>query len=288
MTVCDILSAYMRHCAVECVHGTTARTNRERVFEWFCILHGNLPVDNLRAYHLTDFVESRPGWVSVSTRRAGANFIKAAFRWAFDDERIERDPFRKVRYAEAERRPDMPDDIFERLCAAASKPFEAVLRFLRLTGARVGEVVTACPADIDLERGIWIVQRHKTRKKTGKPRVVALVPDAVELIKRLATESPVFRNCLGQPWTVASLEMALKRLKKRLGITHPAVLHSIRHRAASAAIAAGAPIKLVSVQLGHSTVQTTEAYYCDVVAEIDAIRGAFALGIRRSGLPFSG
>lgn len=107
---------------------------------------------------------------------------------------------------------------------------ERACRFLRLTGCRLSELCRAEWPDMDLERGIWVIHRHKSR------------------------------------------------MKKRGQVSTAASMHGIRHRAAGAAIAAGAPLKLVSQQLGHSTTVITERYYCDLTNEIDAIRDAMAKG----------
>lgn len=300
-TVSDVIAAYLRHCAIEAVHGEVARLNRARTFAWFCNRYGSMAVNELKAFHLTDFIEARPSWRSVSTRRANANMIRAAFQWAADDERIARNPFRKVRYPEAERRPDMPDDVLERIIQAASKPFERFLRFLRLTGCRIGEAHQAVWADVDLIRGMWTIPKHKTRKITGKAKRVALVAEAVVMLRQMAPFAkevepdhasrsfrpcgPIFLNTAGQPWNSGSLEMALKRVKRRLGITHPATLHGIRHRWGSAAIAAGAPLKLVSAQLGHASQVTTELYYVDLSNEFEAIRAAAELSVKNRPVP---
>lgn len=281
LTVITIIDLYKRHCAIESVHSAVAHANRMRTFEWFCAFngYGEMLVRDMKPYHLTDFIEAKPSWKSVSTRRANSNFIRAAFQWAANQERIDRNPFKRVRYAEAERRPDMPDEILERLCLAASKPFERFLRFLRLTGCRIGEANQALWPDMDLDRGVWVIPQHKTRKITGKAKVVALIPQAVELLKPHFQEGgPVFLNCEGLPWTDDALRMYLKRLKRRLGITHPATCHGIRHAMASAAIAAGAPMKLVAAQLGHQNLATTEKYYCHLEGQIDAIRNAAQMG----------
>ncbi len=223
--------------------------------------------------------------------------IRAALQWAVDGERITRNPFKRVLYAEAERRPDLPDQILDVVANLANKPFERVIRFLRLTGCRLSEVARAKWADVDLDRGIWTIHLHKSRKHTKKDKKVALVPEACGLLKSVATaiaqapvavvvtpvvavqaDSHIFLNTRGRPWNSLSLGKRFRYLKKKHHIQTNASLHGIRHRFGSANIAAGAPIKLVSKQLGHSSVSITEEYYCDLTEEIDAIRNAITLG----------
>ena len=55
-------------------------------------------------------------------------------------------------------------------------------------------------SDVDLGQGVWAFEQHKTRQKTGKPRVVYLTPQMVELTRRLLEkhpDGPLFRNLRG-------------------------------------------------------------------------------------------
>lgn len=307
LSVADILDAYARHCAAEGVHGDGARDERHYVFRLFRADYGHLPVNDCRPFHLTDFIESHPEWKSVSTRRQKAGAIKACFRWAADGERIDRHPFRAVRYGESERRPEMADDVLSRIQALANKPGERVLRFIRLTGCRASEVCRAIWADVDLERGIWKIPKHKGRRYTGRAKVVALVAEAVELLRSIAAAkastmaaSPrsvghmpalgmatneadrIFLNTRGKPWTRHSIWQTIHHVKRRAGITAPGSTHSIRHRAASAMVVAGAPISLVAAQLGHANPTITSKYYVHLENQIDAIRAAASLGVPRT------
>lgn len=297
-SVAEVVALYLRHCAIESVHCPEARAERERTLAAFVAAFGQLDVIEAKPYHLTDFIESHPTWRSVSTRRARANAVRACFQWAFDQERIARNPFRAVRYAEAERRPDMPDDVLDQLASLGSKPFERALRFLRLTGCRLSELCRAQWEDVDLERGYWVIHTHKSRKRTGKPKLVALVPTAVALLLLVAaTTAPlvgalgvqaqaaklrsgtIFRNTRGKPWTRRTLGQTLARLKKRHGIAERASLHGVRHAAATAMIAGGAPLALVAEQLGHSSTAVTEkAYWHPGPEHIEQLRAAVQRG----------
>ncbi len=227
--------------------------------------------------------------------------IRAAFAWAADGERIDRNPFVRVRYEEAERRPELPDKCLDVVTDLANKPYERALRWLRLTGCRLSEMAEAIWADIDLERGIWTIPKHKSRKKTKRPKVIALVPEAVALLRELPSvalaesvplfasvlgsgakpDDVIFTNTRGTAWNRRTLGQQLRRMKEKFGITTKASLHGIRHCAATSAIAAGAPIKMVAEQLGHSTTAVTEKYYWHASDEhVDAMRDAIGKGIK--------
>lgn len=285
VTVADVVTAYLRHSAAATLHCAESLAERQRTLNAFAATFGPLECDTLKPFHLQDWIDSHPAWKSISTRRAKANQIRAVFQWACDGERIGRNPFRMVRYAEAERRPDMPDATLASLCDLANKPFERALRWLRLTGCRLSELCRAQWSDVDLERGVWIIQRHKSRRFTCKPKVVALVPEAVALLRSIAkADGTIFLNTRNKPWTRRTLGQQLRRMKDRHKIDEAATLHGIRHAAASAAIGNGAPLKLVAEQLGHSTTAITERYYWHRSdAHLDAMRDAMQKGLQGDG-----
>jgi integrase len=284
--VCDVVGAYLKHCEREGVHCEEARYDRSITFRWFCQAMGHLPVEELRAYHLTDWVDNHPRWKSVATRRAKASSVKAAFAWAARMERIKVNPFQNVRYREADRRPEMPDGLFDQTIRLANRQFAWALRWLRLTGCRCSELCRAKWADINEVRGLWTVPRHKSRRYTCRPKLVALVPEAMELLKELPRRCEyVFLNAHGKPWGKGSLPRALIRLRERFPELDAACsLHGIRHRMATEAIANGAPIKLIAEQLGHATTVITErSYYHASADHIDRVRDAASLGLPKKG-----
>lgn len=281
VTVDALIALYLRHCQSNGIHCPEARYDRVKTLNLFVAQYGRLNVELLKPYHLTDFVNAHPGWKSTSTKRAKSNMIRACFGWACDEERIDRNPFKKIRYPEAERRPDMPDEIIDRMCRVSNKRFEAVIRFLRLTGARLSEMANAQWADFDLIHGIWTIPRHKSRRYTQKPKIVALVPAAVSLLKGIERFADVvFLNNKNRPWNRRTLWRALKRTKDRFGIDCKASLHGIRHRTASAALDNGASLELVSEQLGHSnTVVTKRFYWNKSESTLNGMRAAIQAGI---------
>jgi integrase len=264
----------------------------------------DVAVADLRRFHLTDWIDGHPSWRSVSTRRARASAVCAVFAWGVLEQRIERHPFAGVRYAEHERRPDLPDADLERVYAVASKPYERVLRFLRLTGCRLSELCRATWGQFDLERGVWTIPLHKAKKFTGQAREVALTAGAVALLSAIAAATTagheaeagrcVWRwersawpqrqrsslTAAAGPGTAATLGQQLRRLKKRHGFDFRGTLHGVRHTSCTKQIANGAPIKLVAEQHGHSTTAITERYYWHRSDEhLDALRAAAEKGV---------
>ena len=76
----------------------------------------------------------------------------------------------------------------------------------------------------------------------------------------------------GLPHATSSFNMALTKLCRRAGLPHLTV-HSLRHMYASILTEQGVPLIKVSALLGHSSLNTTFEYYCEVMDETEKIRG---------------
>lgn len=76
----------------------------------------------------------------------------------------------------------------------------------------------------------------------------------------------------GLPHATSSFNMALTKLCRRAGLPHLTV-HSLRHMYASILTEQGVPLIKVSALLGHSSLNTTFEYYCEVMDETERIRG---------------
>jgi integrase len=291
----EVVDLYLRHCRVRHVHTQRAGEQVEHYLGLFVRQHGHLPVIQLRPFHLTDFVCANPEWKAPGTRRFVAAKVKAVFGWAVEEERVRRNPFRSVQFPESERKPEMTDDLWLQLCRLASKPFEQALRFLRYTGCREGELCPALVTDVDAASGLWVVDRHKGRKHTKRAKVVELVPDAVELLRQVArpatgkpchcprakftehqTNGHLLLNTRDRPWTPNTLQVTLIRLRDKVDFPRNVTLHSIRHRYATAGIAAGATTELVAKNLGHDPA-TCSKYYVDLSGQREAVRAAALL-----------
>lgn len=74
----------------------------------------------------------------------------------------------------------------------------------------------------------------------------------------------------GRPHNMASMNIALTKLCNRNGLPKITV-HALRHMFATILIEQGVPLVKISALLGHSSVNTTFEYYCDVMVEDENI-----------------
>lgn len=153
-------------------------------------------------------------------------------------------------------------------------PLQAVVRLLRLTGARTGEILSMRVGEIDRGVDPWEYrpQSHKTEHK-GKQRVILLGPQAQGLILPLLRADPsayMFRprESSSERYHPQAVRRAMTRALERLnnereevGLPpvphwHP---HQLRHSAATR-LRRDAGFEVAKTVLGHAKVEMTELY----------------------------
>ena len=180
------------------------------------------------------------------------------------------------------------------------------------TGLRQGEILGLAWSDVDGLDGTaptltvrhswsrtatgWDLAEPKTRRSR---RTIELGETVVRILRRQRTRqkearlaagadlwqnarSLVFTDSIGRPLTGAIVSRQFVLALSRLGL--PRVrFHDLRHGVASMLLAQGVPLKLVSEQLGHSTISITADTYAHLDREqrraaSDAIERAIAGG----------
>lgn len=155
------------------------------------------------------------------------------------------------------------DDQVRRILAAAPADWSLIYRALRATGARPNELVRATFADWDRARNLIVLADHKTSRKTGKPRQIA-VGRAFRAILAAAisdrTDGPLFVTARGRPWTVDGVSRVFRRIRDRLRLPRDLVLYLTRHEHATKLYQKTKDLKSVADALGHATIATSNRY----------------------------
>lgn len=142
-------------------------------------------------------------------------------------------------------------------CKASAWPKLYVLALLALTtGARKGELLGLRWADVELDAGVL----HVGRSKNGDPKVLPMVPAALEELRRL--EGPagalVFASTRrpDQAYAFEPRWLEALRLAKIRGFR----FHDLRHSCASYLAQHGATLLEIADVLGHRQISMTKRY----------------------------
>ena len=161
------------------------------------------------------------------------------------------------------------------------------------TGLRQGELLGLSWADWDIGAATLTVRRSLARSWTGwelaepktarSRRTINLPTAATAALDRQRALQDARKEAIGTAWQDRAPGLvftdAVGRLLRGADVTHafydlaaaaglPRIpFHGLRHSAATAMLAAGVPLKVVSDQLGHSTITVTADRYAGVVPE---------------------
>lgn len=291
LTVAAIIEKYLAVCKKS--YSPSTFENRLRYLQEFAEAHGWRPVNDRDCLpiHLEEWIDEHDTWQSDWTRGHVIAVVLRPFNWAVKKRLIPTNPFRGAEKPVGDPRRPLTDQEFCLLLRSTcpkengiypsgrkvypsdrkkrKKPspgarFRQVLFFLRLTGARPGELCNLQWEDIDLDNKVIILRQHKTSKKTHKPRVIPLHPVIVKLliyIRRLEQNSShVFLNHRTNPWNKNSLSQRMQRARKAVGIASDAKLYGLRHGFGTRAVLNGVDIKTLAELMGHTSTRTTEHY----------------------------
>jgi integrase len=240
---------------------------------------GDVPASQLKVHQVQAWLDSQEGWGSTS-RHDATGALKAMTRWAVAQGHLEADPLQGMRRPPrpARRELVMGPESWPQVRAAVLCPqFGDFLDFLWLTGARPGEARALEAAQVDWTRSMAVLTRAKTTRRTGRPRVIHLPAQALELTRRLAQAhptGPLFLNSKGQPWTRTALNTQVRRLRARTGLGHDVVAYALRHIFATDALASGLSLATAAQLMGHSSPSLLGKVYSHLEDRGDVLQAA--------------
>jgi integrase len=169
----------------------------------------------------------------------------------------------------------------DQLVAAASPAFSLVLRAFRCSGMRPGEI---CRADVGMidgrgSRRAIVLKEHKTARKTGEARRIALGKELAAVVDQAIVdrfEGPIWVDDRGGRWTERRICDRFRALKRRLGLPPELVPYSVRHFVGTR-VTKRAGIHAAQQLLGHKSIGMTQRYVHgdddDQLAAQEAIEG---------------
>jgi integrase/recombinase XerC len=265
MTVSKLIAAFLawsaRHRAPATArfYGSRLKLFRERF--------GARQWATLKPLAIDEYLDAAGQGKSDSTRRHNAVALQSLQSFAIDQKLEKKRIFETLEKPPMGRRERIPtDEEIDRLLEHAPLAFRILYGALSQTGCRPGELCGLTIEQIDWTKGahgLITLAKHKTARKTGKPR---LIPIGAKFAALLAvaigerTSGPVFRTDRGKAWSVGHVSSLHRALRDKAGLPRDLVLYLARHGFATRQLEAGADIKTVADLLGHSSVKTTERY----------------------------
>jgi integrase len=259
-TVAEVCQAYLPTAA------RTLDSYRSRKYDLddFCKHFGGMAVSAAKPYVLQLWLDAHPTWVSDWTRQRAVCGVHACFNWAARLGLIDKNPFRGFRVGGGERRHPMEDAEYHAILRHSPPEFRRFVIALRYTGARPGELAKATLDDVDESRACIELKKHKTSKKTSKPRRIILHPVLVAYLRwRRQQNWPtrlLFPNSRFRKWSNPAICHRLNCVRK-LGLLRPGTsLYGLRHACATRAVLAGVSFPVIAELMGHARIATTMIY----------------------------
>jgi integrase len=154
---------------------------------------GHLAVEDVKKGHVTEVVDAQLNRGVTRMAKLTLSLIRQMFRFAVDRDLIEHDPTASIRKSkiggkDVERDRVLSDAEIKALARqipnAKLLPSTAISIWIMLTTCcRIGELIKARWADVDLKRGLWRIPAENS--KNGKPHEIALSSFAVAWFKGL-------------------------------------------------------------------------------------------------------
>lgn len=181
-----------------------------------------------------------------------------------------------------------PDEI-ELLCQAAADEQDAALfKTAAFTGMRRGELIALRWGDVDFQRScIRVFGSYSggqlTTPKSGRARVIPMVPDLAAVLARLGQrgwatrdDDLVFIGEYDSYMDGSALRRRYVDAQKRAGL-RPLRFHDLRHTFGSLAIDKASPVQ-VQAWMGHADARTTARYlhHKDRADDAEILAAAFA------------
>ena len=155
--------------------------------------------------------------------------------------------------------------VYWQAIGAAKKDLKQLLIALWNTGARPLEFTRLHVDGVDWTNASVTLKQHKTKKRTGRVRIIHLSPDALaalEVQRKKYGEGLLFRTGTGTQWRNKALAQAVWRLSKRIG--HRVTAYGCRHSWITRALELGFPDTHVAAAAGHSNTKMIHLHYSHI------------------------
>ena len=142
-------------------------------------------------------------------------------------------------------------------------------------GMNMKDILNLKFKNIENESIHYLRQKTSSTSHISKPIIVALIPQAIEIINRWKKRKsnaddyvfPVLKKSMTEDEKlmvknqfIKTVNKFMKRIGTEIGYDKPLTTYAARHSYATILKRSGAPLGFISEALGHKSLQTTEAY----------------------------
>jgi integrase len=263
VTVSDVF-AWFAHANPSPSKCVKAQRERERLYGRFADSLGDRLCTELKPHDLLGWINQfagENGW----TRRRWSCTIQKPFNAAAVFGFISHNPFLGLRFPAGENGRDWTDQEYRDLLRFSAPHFRRLLIFIRFSGMRSGECRSLQWSNIKLEGNVIVLESHKTMYKTGTARRVPMNNVMFKLLVKLrrmatASQTHVFLNTQGRPWSSRGLVKAMQLVRDRAGLDPSVRLHGGRHYFCTRAILNKIDIATLAEIIGHKNISMTQRY----------------------------
>lgn len=222
-----------------------------------------ITTSDIRAY-LSDLVEKRR--IKNTTLEGEKSILKSFFAWLEDEEYIKKNPAKKIRPTQVEKRvrKSLTLEELELMRDACQTPRErCMLELFYSSGMRLAEL-----SSVDIPMLNWSDNSICIIGKGNKERVVyfsekAKVHIKKYLVARGSFESPALFITSKSPHSRMgrrSIEQEIGKIANRAGLDKHVFPHLLRHSFATQGSRSGMSITAIQELMGHSKIETTLGY----------------------------
>lgn len=233
-------------------------------------VHGERQAHVLEPLDIAKFAREIKKTLNPTSQAIVLRVVQRCFNWAVENRLIPAHKLGRIRKPRSNRRERyLTDEEFQQLLRSSNPqnghrdgaPFRRFLLAMEWTFCRPGELARLKWEHVHFDQHVAVLPDHKT-KRTGKPKVIPLIPKMERLLLwiRAHQRSPYcFLNARLVPWTLSALNLRMRRIRHRTGL-QDVVPYTLRHRGATNAILRTGDLKMTSLLLGHTSTATTERY----------------------------
>lgn len=262
-TVAGVIALYLQLTRHE--QSPENYANKVPILHEFAAVYPTMAVGAAKPFHLRHFVNSQTErWKSAWTRRGVFASVRGAFGWAVREGYIAANPFAGVTCEPGNSGDAIEADEIPAMLRATTAAFRRVIIFCRYSGCRPGEMKHAEWPNYDIVRSCLVIWKHKTVRKTRKPRQIILHPCLVKLLEWIRRHRPherlIFTNSRGGQWTNTAICQRIKEIRARTKIRGDVTLYHFRHGFLTEGVLKGLDVATLAELAGHESIRTTQTY----------------------------